>query len=211
MIIVDIETSGNFEPNKNGIWQIGAVDFNNPENIFLEESRIDDGDNIEEGALKVTGKTIEELRDKSKQSQKQLLQNFFEWGSKIGDKTLVAHNTPFDYGFLFLRAKMYGLEFPFSYMTFDLHVFAVAKYFEINKKLPIKEGKSQMNLPKVIEFCGLKDNRIKLKGNEIVKEGNPHNGLEDAKLEAECLSRILYGRNLIFEYKDFELPEYLKR
>ncbi|MDP1729393.1 MAG: exonuclease domain-containing protein, partial [archaeon] len=129
MIVVDIETSGNFEPNKNGIWQIGAVDFENPQNIFLEESRIDDKDCIEDGALKVTGKTTEELRDKSKQSQKQLLQNFFEWVSKIENKTLVAHNTPFDYGFLFLRAKKYGLEFPFSYRTFDLHVFAVAKYF----------------------------------------------------------------------------------
>jgi len=209
MIIVDIETSGNFEPDKNAIWQIGAVDFENPENTFLEEARIDDEDNIEEGALKVTGKTREELRDKSKQSQKQLLQNFFQWASKIKDKTLVAHNTPFDYGFLFLRAKKYGLEFPFSHRTFDLHVFAVAKYFEINKKLPIEEGKSKMNLPTVIEFCGLKDNRIQLKENEIVKEGAPHNGLEDAKLEAECLSRILYGKNLIREYKDSPVPEYL--
>ncbi len=210
MIIVDIETSGNFNPGVNGIWQIGAVEFDNPNNIFLEEARIDDEDNVEDGALKVTGKTVEELRDKSKQSQKQLLQNFFEWASKINNKTLVAHNTPFDYGFLFLRAKKYGLEFPFSHRTFDLHVFAVAKYFEINKKLPFEEGKSKMNLPTIIEFCGLKDNRIQLKENEVVKDGESHNGLVDAKLEAECLSRILYGKNLIQNYKDFPIPEYLK-
>ncbi len=129
---------------------------------------------------------------------------------KIKDKTLVAHNSPFDYGFLFLRAKKYGLEFPFSHRTFDLHVFAAAKYFEINNKLPIEEGKSKMNLPMVIEFCGLKDKRIQLKENEVVKEGEPHNGLIDAKLEAECLSRILYGKNLIKDYKNFPIPRYFK-
>ncbi|MEK6934081.1 MAG: 3'-5' exonuclease [Nanoarchaeota archaeon] len=209
MIIVDIETSGNFDPSKNGIWQIGAVDFEKPENIFLEEARIDDEDNIEEAALKITGKTKEELIDKSKQSQRQLLENFFNWASKIKNRILVAHNTPFDYGFLILKAKKYNLEFPFSHRTFDLHVFAVAKYFEINKKLPIEDGKSKMNLSNVIEFCGLKVNRIQLKGNEVIKEGEPHDGLKDAKLEAECLSRILYGKNLIQQYKNFPIPDYL--
>lgn len=210
MIVVDIETSGNFDPYKNGIWQIGAVEFENPENNFLEEARIDEEDCIEDGALRVTGKTIEELRDNSKQSQKELLQNFFRWVSKIENKTLIAHNTPFDYGFLFLRAKKYELNFPFSHRTLDLHVFAVSKYFEINKKLPFAEGKSIMNLPKIIEFCGLVDNRIQLKDKEVVKEGNPHDGLEDAELEAECLSRILYGKSLIKRYNNYSVPDYLK-
>ena len=211
MIVVDIETSGNFDPERNGIWQIGAVEFDNPHNTFLQEARIDDEDNIEDSSLKVTGKTVKEFRDKSKQSQKQLLQNFFNWASKINNRTLVAFNTPFDYGFLYLRAKKYGLEFPFSHRTFDLHVFAVARYFEIHKKLPIEEGKSMMNLPKVIEFCGMKDKRIQLKDNKVVQEGSPHNGLEDAKIEAECLSRILYGKNLILEYKEVVIPKYLIR
>ncbi len=209
MIIVDIETSGNFDPSKNGIWQIGAVDFEKPENIFSEEARIDDEDNIEEAALKITGKTKEELRDKSKQSQRQLLENFFNWASKIKNRIFVAHNTPFDYGFLILKAKKYNLEFPFSHRTFDLHVFAAAKYFEINKKLPIEDEESKMNLSNVIEFCGLKVNRIQLKRNEVIKEGEPHDGLKDAKLEAECLSRILYGKNLIQQYKNFPIPDYL--
>lgn len=210
MIVVDIETSGNFDPIKNGIWQIGAVEFENPENIFLQESRIDDSDNIEKEALIVTGKTEEELRDKSKRSQKQLLKNFFEWVSGIENKTLVAHNTPFDYGFLILRAKKYGLIFPFSYRTIDLHPMAFLKYFQIKKKLPIEEGKGVMNLPKIIEFCGMVDKRIQLKEKEIVKEGKSHNALEDAKLEAECLSRILYGKGLFKEFKHFPIPENLK-
>lgn len=211
MIVIDIETSGNFDPVKNGIWQIGAVEFENPENTFLEESKIDDEDDIEDEALKVTGKTIEELRDKTKQSQKQLLENFFNWISKIENKTIIAHNTPFDYGFLVLKAKKYNLEIPFQHRTFDLHVIASMKYFEIKKKFLMREGKSEMNLPKVIEFCGMKDNRIQLKDKEIVKEGKPHNALEDAKLEAECFSRIVYGRILFSEFKKFPVPDYLKK
>ena len=211
MIIVDIETSGGFDPEKNGIWQIGALDFNDPSNTFLQESKIDDEDCVEEGALKVTGKTEEELRDSSKQSQKQLMKKFFEWASNIEDKTLVAHNTPFDYGFIISKAKKYGLNSPLPRRTLDLHVFAFMKYFEINGKLPIKDGKSKMNLPTVMEFCGMKDKRMKLIENEVEKKGDPHNGLEDAKIEGECLSRILYGKNLINNFKDVPIPDYLLR
>ncbi len=211
MIIVDIETSGNFDPVKNGIWQIGAVEFENPSNVFLQEGRIDDEDAVEEGAIKVTGKTEAEMRDRNKQSQKELLKNFFGWVEKIKDKTLVAHNTPFDYGFLIMKATKYNLKFPFSHRTLDLHPIAFLKYFQIKNILPIEEGKSIMNLPKVIEFCGMKDERIQLKGNEIIKEGKPHNALEDAKVEAECLSRILYGKVLFEEFVAFSVPEKLKK
>ncbi len=211
MIVVDIETSGNFDPEKNGIWQIGAVDFKNPENTFLEEAKIDDTDSVEEGALKVTGKTEKQLRNNTKQPQKQLLENFFSWASKIEDKTLIAHNTPFDYGFLLLRAKKYNLKFPFSHRTLDLHAIAFLKYLQLNNKLPIEEGKSILNLPKVIEFCGMQDRRIQLKENEVIKTGEPHNALEDAKLEAECLARILYGKSIFEEFSHFPIPENLKK
>ena len=63
MIVVDIETSGLY-PEKHGIWQIGALDFYNSQNVFLEEARIDDEDEISEEALKIIGKTKAELRNK---------------------------------------------------------------------------------------------------------------------------------------------------
>ena len=67
-IVLDLETSGLDKVNC-GIWQIGAIDLNNQEE-FLEEGRIDDEDVAQEGALRVIGKTEEELRDKNKRSQK---------------------------------------------------------------------------------------------------------------------------------------------
>ncbi|MBS3088742.1 3'-5' exonuclease [Candidatus Pacearchaeota archaeon] len=211
MIVVDIETSGPFDPKKYGIWQIGAVEFNNPKNIFLEEARIDDEDEIAEEALKIIGKTEEQLRDSEKQSQNQLIKNFFEWTSKIKNKIMIAHNTPFDYGFLTAKAIKYSLENPMNRRTLDIHAIAFQKYFQINNSFPIEEGKSTMNLPKVQEFCGLEEKRIQLKEGKVIKEGTPHNALEDAKLEAECLSRILYGKSLFKEFEQFPIPENLIR
>jgi len=53
------------------------------------------------------------------------------------------HSTPFDYGYLILRAEQYGLKFPFSYRTIDLQPIAFTKYLQVNgaktveKKSPI--------------------------------------------------------------------------
>jgi len=66
-------------------------------------------------------------------------------------------------------------------------------------------------LAKILEFCGIEDKRMQLKENEVVQEGSPHNGLEDAKLEAECLSRILYGKKILPEFESNEIPDFLRQ
>lgn len=66
-----------------------------------------------------------------------------------------------------------------------------------------------MGLTNILEFCGMKDERISLRDGHVDRKGSPHNALEDAKLEAECFSRMAYGRNLLEEYKKFPLPDYL--
>lgn len=209
MIMIDIETSGGFNVN-NGIWQIGAIEIENPSNTFLQESRIDDEDHVEKEALLVIGKNEQELRDKSKQSQKDLLINFFDWVAKIENKTFLAHNTPFDYSFISLKAKKYGLNFPFKHRSFDLHVIASLRYNQIKGNFLFEKGESGMNLSKVLSFCGLEDNRILLENGKVKKEGKPHNALEDAKLEAECFSRLVYGRGLLEDFSKYEVPEYLR-
>lgn len=193
MIVVDIETSGIY-PEQHGIWQIGALDYYNPQNTFLEESSIDEEDEITEDALKVIGKTKEDLRNKNKQSQKQLLENFFKWIETTKIKNIVCQNF-FDYIFLTFKARKYGIKIPFKYRAFDLHSIAQAIYHKDNGKFLIKEEnkelRSGMNFPKIMELCGMQDDRIQLKDGGVIKEGKPHNALEDAKLEAECLRRLL--------------------
>jgi len=209
MIVLDIETSGLF-PEKDGIWQIGAIDLETTEE-FIEECRIEDDDQIEEEALKIIGKTEEELRDENKQSQKELLNKFLKWVGQRKIKNFLCQNPQFDICFIALKARKYGLEIPFHHRAFDLHSIAHSKYFEINGDFLIKEDHSDMGLSKILKFCGLEDERIWVEEGEVKKEGKPHNALEDARLTAECFSRILKGKNMFPEFAKFEIPQELKK
>jgi DNA polymerase III epsilon subunit-like protein len=201
MIVVDIETSG-VDFVKCGIWQIGAVDFENPERIFIQEARIDDEDTLFTGNDKklfdIIGKTEEQLRDKTKQSQKEMLKNFFKWCEKSKIKNFMCENPQFDVAFLEIKALKYGLKFPFSYRAYDFHSVAQLKHLQVNKKILV-DGKGSAGLNFLLPFCGVKDER------------GFHNALEDAKLTAECFSRIFYGKNLLEQYKNQQIPEYLKQ
>ncbi|MBR9701382.1 3'-5' exonuclease [Candidatus Pacearchaeota archaeon] len=202
MIVLDIETSGG-DYVENGIWQIGAIDIENPENYFLEEVRIDEGDTVNERALLIIGKTEEELRDKNKQSQKELIGNFLNWCDSIQNRDLLCHNPQFDQAFIKVKTMKYFKKDPFSppnhHRAFDLHTIAQIKFFGLNKKFLLKGGNNDMGLRNTLQFCGLKDER------------GHHNALEDAKLTAECFSRLVHGKNLFPEFSKFEIPNYLKK
>lgn len=203
MIAVDIETSGG-NPIEHGIWQIGAVDLNTMEE-FSDESRIDDKDKVNEEALIIIGKKEEELRDTGKQSQKELLDKFFKWLEKREMKTLLCHLPEFDQGFLRYKARKYFDTDPFwpdNHRPLDLHTIAQVKFFGLNEKFLTKEdNNSDMGLRNILKLCGIKDERRSMKEGKISKGGKPHNALEDAKLTAECFSRLIYGKNLFPEFQ----------
>ena len=138
MIVVDIETSGlNYE--KSGIWQIGAIELENPDNSFLEEGRIDDSDIVNPDSLKIIGKTEEELRDKTKKSQKELLESFFLWAKKIEIRDCICQNPQFDWSFLCIRATKYNLDFPFIHRAYDLHSIAQLRYCQLKGRFLLKK------------------------------------------------------------------------
>lgn len=199
MIAMDIETSG-LDKVKCGIWQIGAVDIDHPSETFLQEARIDDENLIEEGATKVHGKNEAYLKDKNKQSQKQLLDNFFKWVEERKTmKNFLCENPQFDIGFIEIKTKKYRLKMPVSYRAFDLHTIAQVRHLCLKEKFLIKEERSDMGLKNILEFVGMQDNRTE------------HNALEDAMLTAECFSRLVFGKNLFSEFEGFEIPSYLQR
>ena len=214
MIVLDLEMSGLY-PEKHGIWQIGALDLENPENYFIQECRIDDDEEVFQQALDITGKTEVYLRDKNKQSQKQLLENFFKWAESIKIKNCICQNPSFDLNFILIKARKYGLKQNFHYRSFDMHTIAALKYFQLNGKWLLSKNKShsEFGLPRILEFCGMKDTRIStnVETREVIREGTPHNALEDVKLTAECFSRIVFGKNLIKEFQHILIPDYLRQ
>lgn len=196
MIVIDIETSG-LDQERCGLWQIGAVKLEKPEIQFLDESRIDDDDFIEPFALEITNKREEYLRDKTKKSQKELLKEFFKWLEENDDRLCAFQNPQFDMGFLFNKARKYGLDIAFHHRAIDLHSVAVIKYYQLYNKFLIRDKRSDMGLTNILRFCGMEDNRVS------------QNALEDAKLTAECLSRILFGKPLFDDFSEFYVPEHL--
>ena len=214
-VVLDIETSG-LDRIKCGVWQIGAIDLNTMEE-FLEEGRIDDDDAIENDALLVIGKTEEYLRDEEKQSQKELIGQFFKWIAGRAMRNVLCQNPQFDVSVIEIRAKKYGLKKPIQHRAFDLHTVAQAMHLKINKEFLIRPGKdtsgfeSNMNLTNVLEFCGIPDNRTQLIDGKVIQKGKPHNALEDCKLTAECFSRLLYGKNMFPEFTKYKIPLEMKK
>jgi len=197
MIVLDIETSG-LDMEKCGIWQIGAIEVENPKNYFLEEGKIDDSDIIQDSALKVIGKTEEYLREKNKKTQKELLESFFIWASKIRNKDCICQNPQFDLIFLTIKSNKYGINYPLPYRSYDLHSIAQLKYFQVKKEFLNKSLISNMGLSNILLFCGIPDNR------------KDHNALEDSRLTLECFYRIVYSKPLLLEYKNCKMPNYLE-
>jgi DNA polymerase III epsilon subunit-like protein len=194
MIVLDIEASGKYTTGY-GVWQIGAIEFENPENKFCEESRIDDEDKISEEALKIIGKTKEELRDKKKQTAKEMIKHFLGWAKKCSERTIAGHNVWWDLTFIQNKCIKYRLADELvkvlGHRVIDLHTLAQVRYYDKNKKFRTEKGISSINLSAVLGMCGMKDTRILMHDGKVIQEGKPHNALEDAELAAECLRRML--------------------
>jgi len=193
MIILDIETTGLLHDA--GICEIGAVNLYGSINYFVQDCRIDEGDVITEGALKVNGRTREELFDKTKQSQKELIENYLNWIEGQPVKMFYGQNVSWDINMIQAKSIKYDLWERFlkihGQRGMDLHTIAQEKYKEINGEFFLdKYKKSGMNLGKILEFSGLPDDRISVTVGRIVKKGKVHSALEDCK---------------------FPIPEYLKK
>jgi DNA polymerase III epsilon subunit-like protein len=196
MIIVDIEASGT-DPQLHSIVSIGAVDFNDPSNRFYEECRIDDDRSYTDEALQVNGFSVEEITDQGKQTVPELLNRYFAWAQKIPDKTIAGQNVDFDKLFINESCKKHQLPNRIDKRIIDLHGLCYAKHLALKIEIPLVDESSGLNTDSILKFTGLEE-RL-----------GAHNALNDALLEAEAFSRLIYGKNLLAEYRPLSVPAYL--
>jgi len=196
MIVVDTETTG-LDPYKNSIVSIGALDLSNPENQFYQECKIWDGAEVTEEALKINGFSNTEIIDPKKRNLEEIIKDFLKWAEDIKDKTMAGENPSFDRDFLKFSAQKYGIEWTLSHRTIDLHSLCYAHYLKRGLKPPIKDNKTDLNTDKILNYIGLPD------------EPRPHNALTGAKMEAEAFSRLIFGKLLLNEFKNYPIPDYL--
>jgi DNA polymerase III epsilon subunit-like protein len=174
---------------------LGALDFAHPENRFYEECRIWDGAHIMPGALAVNGFTEAEIRDKNKQSESDLAHHFLQWSEDIEERTFAGQNVSFDRDFLKAACERAGhTDWPFAYRTIDTHTLAYMHHIHRGLTPPVRHRRSALDLDAILNYCG------------IPEEPHPHNALTGALSHAEVVSRLLYGRKLLPEFDQFEIP-----
>lgn len=193
MIVVDIEASG-LDAKESSIVSVGAIGFNNPENQFYEECRIFEGAHVNEDSLKVNGFTEEQIRDPKKKTDREVVEAFLAWSRTCKEWTLAGQNPSFDRDFLKETAYRYHVNWPIAHRTVDLHSVAYAHFVKKGIEIPLKNNHSDLDLDNIAKFVGL------------TSEPEPHNALNGAKFAAEALSRLLNGKQLLDEYKEFAIP-----
>ncbi|MDP1695142.1 MAG: 3'-5' exonuclease [Candidatus Woesearchaeota archaeon] len=187
MIVLDMEMTG-IDHQKCSIISIGAVEFEHPENKFYGECHIWEGAEIFDEALKINGFTRTQLASQQK-SHKQLIEEFLAWVKPIKNKTIAGQSLWMDIAFLKVALARLNIPWEFGHRYVDSHALAYEHFARAGKLILKKEGTSDINLDKILEFLGIKVRR------------NTHNALEDAQLTAEVLSRFIYGKNLLEKYK----------
>lgn len=196
MIVIDIETTGQV-PWLHSILSIGAVDFSRPENQFYGECRLREGAEIDPIALKINGFSMEEIKSESREPLKDVLKKFLDWAGNINDTTLAGHNHYMDAYFLKYSLEFYKMEYPFKIRLVDVHTLTYASYLSRGLNPPLENNGSSISLRVALDYCGLPE------------EPRPHNALTGAKMEAEAISRLIYGKNLLGEFAKFPVPPYL--
>ncbi|PSO45347.1 MAG: hypothetical protein BRC25_02470 [Parcubacteria group bacterium SW_6_46_9] len=218
MIVLDIETTG-LNPDKHSVVSVGAVEFDpvklgfesdnsksrhkisQPENQFYQECRMWEGAEIMPEALEVIDLTREDITDKSKQSPESLLKNFIGWVEACDRQTIAGHNVHFDLQFLNDTGRRFDLENTLSARrgyfydrVVDTHSLAWMKLVKDGNTPATDDGHSRINSDFLFDYVGIEYQR------------GEHNALEDAKLTAEAISRLLYDEKLLGEYGEHEIP-----
>lgn len=195
MLVLDIEASGT-EYHKHSIVSLGALDFDNPVNRFYEECRIWDGAHVMEGALEVNGFTEAEITDPNKQTEAQLIEKFLAWAEGVRDRTFAGQNVSFDRDFVKAACERAGLNYEFAYRTVDSHSLAWMHMVSRGVEPPINKEhrRSALDLDAVLNYAG------------IPEEPMPHNALTGALSHAEVISRLLYGKKLLPEFEQYDIP-----
>jgi DNA polymerase-3 subunit epsilon len=194
MIFVDIEATG-LDPRTHSILSIGAIDLENPSRQFYEECRAWDGAHISDEALMVNGFSREEATDPIKKTEGEAVRMFLAWAWEIeGDRTLAGQNVSFDRDYLQFASQREGLDWDLAHRTIDTHTLAWMHMVKRGLTVPIENHRSKLNLDAVLNYCG------------IPEEPKPHNALTGAMCHAEVASRLLYGKKLLPEFDQFEIP-----
>lgn len=138
------------------------------------------------------------LRSRDKPTEGEIVRQFLDWERKKGMRILAGENPWFDAAFLRRASSKYGLAWPFGHRLVDLHSVSYSTMLWLRYET-LSKRRTPLSLDETLRFVGVEPRKTF------------HNALGDAKLEAEALSRLIYGKSLLYEYSKYRVPSYLKR
>ncbi|MDB5204157.1 MAG: hypothetical protein JWP09_185 [Candidatus Taylorbacteria bacterium] len=193
MIVVDVETSGT-DPRYHSLVSIGAIDFDNPSDVFFKECRVFDGAKIEDSALAINGMTREQVANPAKPTDGEIVADFILWMKNKKDHTVGGQNPSFDVSFILAGAERNGLNISLAHRVIDLHSIT---YFHMSKRgivPPLKNNRTDLNSDVIMKYVG------------IEPEPKPHIAINGAKWEAEAFSRLFNDKALFPEFNQYSIP-----
>jgi len=193
MIVLDIETTGT-NPEKHSIVQIGAVNFEHPEQIFNELCHIWDGAHMDQDSMKFIGYSEEVAKDATKQTEEQIVTKFLAWILEQQERTIAGQNPSFDTGFIRSACARYGINNTLAHRSIDQHSIVYAHMIKRGMTPPVAHHHSAINSDFIMEYVG------------IPTEPKPHIAIYGATWEAEALSRLLYDKPLLSQFEKFPIP-----
>lgn len=187
MIAIDCETSG-LDFQKHQILSIGAIDMESLQKgkrrEFYGECYLEDNKTWEKEALTVNGFTEADLKNKTKKSLKELMQDFYNWIQECEEYTIMGQNVFFDKYFLEDSFKSSGIDFRFPHRIVDIHTLAFYVAKSKGVEIEIKNKKMNFSLRNIAMMLSLPT------------EPFPHNALTGAKYDAEIYIRLVSGETL---------------
>lgn len=193
MIITDIEATG-LDAEKCSILSIGAVNFDNPTEQFYEECRAFDGATFTEEGMFVNGFSMNQATDPKKQSEAELVARFAAWVARQNTiKIIAGQYIPADIAYLQAACARSGIEYFFPRHFIELHSISYAEHLKKGMPIPMNNTKPSLRLDETLKYLGLPE------------EPKPHIAINGARLEAEAFSRLIYGKQLLEEYKKYSI------
>ncbi len=194
MIFLNIKTSGP-DPEKHGILSIGAVDSERTgkESYIYQVPRFEREKEIVPEYLEIADFKEHELRDPSKPHIRHALKLFSELAETAKETNLAGQNTRLNAEFLKRAMEEYAMPWPFNKDYIDLLTTAINTYRAENIKIPMREKRIDLTFDMILWSVGLE------------RSIGFHHSLEDANLEAEAYSRLVYGRNLIKSLRGYKI------
>lgn len=199
MLVVDLEMSG-LDSERHSIISIGAVDFWNPSRTMYLECRMRPGAEYDPEAGLVHGLSKEYL-EQQPLSEQQLVMQFLAWAGQSPVRVIMGMCPWKDLEFLSKACERYKFDWVFGHRAIDLHSVAIAHHFANGVDLPMKDNIIKLGLDPIAQYCGIPPRN----------RNEPHNALSDAKITAECFSRLLTKKGLFPEYEKFEIPSIKKK